>query len=386
MPSAEVTWLAASHRDRFAACACCLFSCPKALQGGCEAKRRATGMSFSATQDSASLPYSGCLLDRASGRRADASWIAALLDDVTNIRLIPVWRDQCLVSGDPPVPVISADPGRHATLRELSVPAFLGLDGTTGIFAVDLSSLSEERAVHAAGADRALDVRRLFSGVSPAEAAILAYARGLVYWHRHQQFCGTCGSRTQPRHGGHVRVCEQDGCARRHFPRIEPVVIMLVESGGTPRRCLLARHRGSAPGSYSTLAGFVETGESLEDAVRREVAEETGVLIGQVTYVASQAWPFPSGLMVGFRARAEASCISVDGEEILEARWFTEAELAERVASGHPLGRHDSIDRYLLHSWLAEQRTGQHAVAWPEVKAARGDPCPGVPPSQDEGG
>jgi NAD+ diphosphatase len=139
-----------------------------------------------------------------------------------------------------------------------------------------------------------------------------------------------------------------------HFPRIEPAVIMLVESARSPRRCLLARHKGSAPGSYSTLAGFVEIGESLEDAVRREVAEEAGVPIGQVTYVASQAWPFPAGLMVGFRARAEDDFVSVDGEELMEARWFTGAELAERVAAGYPLGREDSIDRHLLCSWLAE--------------------------------
>jgi NAD+ diphosphatase len=128
---------------------------------------------------------------------------------------------------------------------------------------------------------------------------------------------------------------------------------MLVEAPGPPRRCLLARHRGSAPDGYSTLAGFVEIGESLEDAVRREVAEETGVPIGPVSYVASQAWPFPAGLMVGFRATAEDDAVSVDGQEILAARWFTPAELAQRTASGHPLGRPDSIGRHLLQSWLA---------------------------------
>ncbi|HEX6527404.1 MAG TPA: NAD(+) diphosphatase, partial [Streptosporangiaceae bacterium] len=304
----------------------------------------------------------GSRLDRAGGRRTDAGWIATLLDD-SETRLIPAWRDQCLVSGDPPVPAISAEPGRHATLRELSAPVLLGLDGTAGIFAVDLSALPEASALEAAGAERVLDLRRLVGSVPPAEAAVLAYARGLLYWNRNQQFCGTCGARTQPRDGGHTRVCEREGCARVHFPRIEPAVIMLVESAGPPRRCLLARHRASATGGYSLLAGFVEIGESLEDAVRREVAEETGVPIGMVTYVASQAWPFPAGLMVGFRASTEvsaeasteASAVSVDGEEILEARWFTKAELAEREASGHPLGRPDSIDRYLLRSWLTEE-------------------------------
>lgn len=308
----------------------------------------------SVANDSVTLTYSGSELDRATGRRADASWIAALLDEGAAVRLIPLWHDQCLVSGDSPAPVTSGDARHHAMLREYSAPVFLGLDGATAVFAVDLSSLSQARAIQVAGAERTLDVRHLAGGIAPAEAAILAYARGLLHWNRHQQFCGTCGGSTLPEQGGHVRVCERDGCARLHFPRIEPAVIMLVESPGSPRQCLLARHKGSAPGRYSTLAGFVEIGESLEDAVRREVAEETGVPVGRVTYVASQAWPFPAGLMIGFRACAEDDLIAVDGEEIMEARWFTRAELAERAASGYPLGRPDSIDRHLLQSWVTE--------------------------------
>jgi NAD+ diphosphatase len=117
--------------------------------------------------------------------------------------------------------------------------------------------------------------------------------------------------------------------------------------------CCLAAVRSGTWTAASWPATTNPVGESLEDAVRREVAEETGVPIGPVSYVASQAWPFPAGLMVGFRASAEADAVSVDGQEILEARWFTQAELAERAASGHPLGRPDSIDRHLLRSWLA---------------------------------
>jgi NAD+ diphosphatase len=309
-------------------------------------------MRHSNAQDLWQLPYSSGSLDRAAARRADPGWIAALLECAANTRVIPMWRDKCCISGDPPAPVISADPHRQAILRELDTPVFLGLDGTTAFFAVDLSSLEEVHAMQAAGAEQMQDIRALVGTVSPAEAATLAYARGLLYWNRHQRFCGTCGSRTQVRDGGHVRACDRHECARLHFPRIEPAVIMLVESAGTPRRCLLARHSGSAPGRYSTLAGFVEIGESLEDAVRREVAEEAGVPIGAVTYTASQAWPFPSGLMVGFRAIATADAITADGTEILEARWFTQAELAERAASGLLPGREDSIDRRLLRSWL----------------------------------
>lgn len=300
------------------------------------------------------LAYSGGYLDRASDRRVDPGWVDAILA-AAGTRLIPMWRDHCLVSGDPPTPVTARNADNSVVMRAVTEPVFLGLDRDgAGVFAADLSSLDEVDAVETVGAERVLDVRGLVGALDPLEAAILAYARGILHWNRHQQFCGTCGSRTRSRHGGHLRVCEDSVCGRWLFPRIEPAVIMLVESAGSPNRCLLARHEGSAAGGYSTLAGFVEIGESLEDAVRREVAEETGVPVEKVTYVASQAWPFPSGLMVGFRATAAAESVTVDGKEILEARWFTRAELRERTASGHRLGREDSIDRHLLRSWLED--------------------------------
>ena len=297
------------------------------------------------------LAYSGGFLDRASDRRSDPGWVAMLLD-ASRTRLIPVWRDHCLVSGDPPAPVAVLDAGRSQPVRELGTPLFLGLDGDAGLFVVDLSDLDEAHAVEIARAERVGDLRAFAGTLGGAEAAILAYARGLAYWNRNQQFCGTCGAETLSRHGGHLRVCGNDACARLHFPRIEPAVITLVESAGPPRRCLMARHNGSAPDSYALLAGFVEIGESLEDAVRREVAEEAGVSLATVDYVASQAWPFPAGLMAGFRATAASESVTADGKEIVEARWFTRAELSQRAASGHPPGRVDSIDRHLLRSWL----------------------------------
>ena len=291
------------------------------------------------------LPYTGGWLDRAGGRRADPKW----LDDLINspdATLIPFWRDQCLVSGDPPVPVTL-----HGARADGVV--FLGLDADGhGVFATDLSGMEAEQAAELAGADRAVDVRVIVGTLSPAEAATAGYGRGLLHWHRNQRFCGACGAATESAWGGHQRVCGNKACGRLHFPKIEPAVIMTVQTEREPTRILLARHRGSSAGRYSALAGFVEIGESLEDAVRREVAEETGVRVGEVSYVASQAWPFPSGLMVGFRATAITEDITVDGEELLEARWFTRPELA-RYAADKPLGRPDSIDRHLLRTWLA---------------------------------
>ncbi len=299
------------------------------------------------------LTYTGAFLDRASDRRSDPRWVAMLLD-APRAQLIPVWRDFCLVSGDPPAPVTALDGARRQAVLEAGMPLFLGLDGDVGLFAVDLSALDEDRAVEIAGADRTGDLRAFTGIVSAAQSAVLAYARGLAYWNRHQRFCGSCGAATRSSHGGHLRVCRDEPCARLHFPRIEPVVITLVESAGPPPRCLLARHNGSAPDSYALIAGFAEIGESLEDAVRREVAEETGVRVVTVMYAGSQGWPFPAGLMTGFRATAAGESVTPDGQEILEARWFTRAELAERAAAGRPLGRVDSIDRHLLRSWLGE--------------------------------
>ncbi|CRK57337.1 NADH pyrophosphatase [Alloactinosynnema sp. L-07] len=341
------------------------------------------------------LPYTGLTLDRAGANRADASWLADLLAHPDST-VIPYWRDQVLASGGRPLwtgaEIVHRHPeskiNRHPTPIDWprAVPpgqgggcagvfaglgdgdevavdvdgpvvgdvwgraVFLGIRGEAGVFALDLSEMDEQAALRFAGADSVVDVRRLVSGLDPDEAACLAYARGLLHWNRNQRFCGACGSAAAASQGGHLRTCE--GCGKLLFPRIEPAVIVLVEFGD---RCLLGRHRGAAPNAFSTLAGFVEIGESLEDAVRREVAEEAGVAVGDVVYRASQAWPFPAGLMLGFRAVATSPDISVDREELTEARWFTRAEVIalqqEHVAAGTHRG--DSIERYLVDRWLA---------------------------------
>ncbi|WP_328475036.1 NAD(+) diphosphatase [Actinoplanes sp. NBC_00393] len=272
-------------------------------------------------------------------------------------RFLPLWRDRCLVTGIPPVPAVLPRAAVEETLATADVVVFLGLEGDAPVFAVDLSAMDESKAIELANADRASNVRAFVEDLMPAEAAALAYARGLLHWARHQRFCGTCGSRTEPQAGGHVRACGNAGCGRLWFPRIEPAVIMLVEAPDDPPRCLLARHRGAAPDGYSTLAGFVEIGESLEDAVRRELAEEVGVQVRSIQYVASQAWPFPAGIMLGFRAVADDDRAVVDGDEISEARWFTRSELAAHAEARGGLGRVDSIDRLLLRSWLDESPT-----------------------------
>jgi NAD+ diphosphatase len=297
------------------------------------------------------VPYAGLGLDRATGRRADPAWVAAQAADPRAV-VWPLWRDQCLVAGDPPapveIPVAALDAGPATGL------VLLGLDDGAPRFAVDVSGLAEPDALARVGADAAADVRSLFTGLTAATAGTLAYARGLLRWNRHQRYCGQCGAAAESRHGGHLRACTNTACGALLFPRIEPAVITLVETVAAPRRCLLARHRASAAGGYSLLAGFLEVGESLEDAVRREIFEEAGVVLRDVGYVGSQPWPFPAGLMAGFRATAADESVSVDGDEVLEARWFTRGQLRDYGETTGRLGRPDSIDRVMLTAWLAE--------------------------------
>src|SRR5207248_1849137 len=211
-------------------------------------------------------------------------------------QVIPMWRDRCLVRAGRPV-VLEGAQGQ-AVLAAAARTALLGIDGVVPVFAADLGG-DEGAALTLSGADASADLRSLAAVLPHRLAATLAYARGLLYWNRHTRFCGSCGSPTRSTQAGHVQVCAGPDCGRQLFPRIEPAVIVLVESPGSEPRCLLARHRGAGPDSFSLIAGFVEIGESLEGAVRREVTEEAGVKVGTVTYRGSQAWPFPAGLMVG---------------------------------------------------------------------------------------
>jgi NAD+ diphosphatase len=306
------------------------------------------------------LAYSGGRLDRAGARRTDPRSLTAALAHPRG-RVVALWRDRCLVAGEPAAPVrLPIDRIEPDDL------VFLGLDGDGPVFATDLSALEEEEALRSAGATETRDVRTLIGALGPAEVAIQAYARGLLHWHRGQRFCGACGGETASRNAGHARACAR--CDRLLFPRIEPAIIVLVQAPDR-EQCLLARHRGAGPDEYSLLAGFVEVGESLEDAVRREVAEEAGVRVHEVAYQASQAWPFPAGLMAGFRAVATSIDVVPDGDEVVGVGWFTRAELAARAAAGHRLGRQDSIDRTLIDAWMRDD-AGRHCGTAPRTTGA----------------
>lgn len=200
------------------------------------------------------------------------------------------------------------------------------------------------------------NLRSVGESLSTADASLLVHAVALAEWHTAHRFCGRCGERLQVAAAGHVLTCP--GCGRQHFPRTDPAVIMLVTDDED--RALLGRQPSWPEGRYSTLAGFVDPGESLEDAVRREVAEEVGVEIGEVTYVGNQPWPFPASLMVGFNARALTTEITVDEDEISHARWFSrEQMLAEAEAGTLLLPSGISISRTLIETWYGGRLPGR---------------------------
>ena len=292
-------------------------------------------------------------LDRAALRRRDEAWLAAQLAHPAT-RLVPVWRSRNLVL-DPehPAPALLGAGGAAELVASAGCVVLLGLAGETAHFAVDVSHL-EDPAEHPLlrSAGRFVDLRAVGPLLGHGDGALLAYARGLVHWHARHRFCGVCGGPTESADAGHVRRCANPACAIQHFPRTDPAVIVLVSDGD---RALLGRQKIWQPGMHSVLAGFVEPGESLEDAVRREIAEEAGIAVEDIRYHSSQPWPFPSSIMLGFTAHALTTDIAVDGDELEAAGWFDRATLkASPEDERFRLPRRDSIARRLLDDWLAD--------------------------------
>jgi len=217
-----------------------------------------------------------------------------------------------------------------------------------------------------AALETTLDARRM--GLREAglllpadEAGLFAYAKGLAHWQRETRFCARCGAPLQLVSSGHRAQCTNSECGRLHFPRTDAAIIVIVEYQGA---CLLGRQAGWPPGRYSTLAGFVEPGESLEDAVRREVAEEAGVIVGDAHYHSSQPWPMPASLMVGFTATALSPTIRLRDGELEDARWFTPQQIIDSLADGSlKTPTRLSVSYQLLSHWL-QQRAGLDLDAW----------------------
>lgn len=289
------------------------------------------------------MPFGGSGLDRAAHLRGtDATR--------TGARCIVLWRGQALTVASGLILV----PQTHKDLPPSQV--FLGLAQGQPLRACDLSDWSAERAAAQPFAEGATftDLRARMADLTPHDAELWATARALFEWHRMHGFCAACGSASDSAKDGWQRDCP--ACGRMHFPRTDPAVIMRVTDGD---RVLLGRAPSWPEGLYSLLAGFVEPGETMENAVRREVWEEVGIRCGAVSYLASQPWPFPSSLMLGCQAQALGTEITLDPVEIEDARWLDRAALRHSFDGTGETGllpaRPGSIAHILLRNWLAER-------------------------------
>jgi len=308
--------------------------------------------------------FAGPYLDRAAHLRQDPEWFAAALADERS-RAIPVWNSRNLIAeGDIPRAVyweLSRIPPERRTGEDLIL---LGRFGETSYFTYEIDSIE---APPTPPGTRFEDLRLVAAVLPIDEAGLLGYARAIVSWRRRHRFCGTCGAKTLSAKSGHVLVCSDPSCRHEQFPRIDPAIIVLVSDG---ERALLGRQASWPVGRYSTIAGFVEPGESLEDAVAREVFEETGIEVDQIEYHSSQPWPFPSSLMLGFTAHARSTEVRLRDEELEDARWFDRADLA---SNGTLLPPRQSISYRLIEHWFdagwnTRLRDIQGSTPWPQSR------------------
>jgi NAD+ diphosphatase len=297
------------------------------------------------------LTFSGMELDRAGAERSDPAWVAGRLNDPAS-RALVASADGVLISADPPASLLRVPvPAGAGRAPEEAGPVMLGLENGVALFAVDLDAQSpqERRRLHERG--RLATLREAGRELAPAEAGLAAYLAALLNWHRRHRFCPACAGALVVTEAGFSRTCAV--CGAQHFPRTDPAVIMLVEHDG---HALLGRQAGWPAGQYSVLAGFVGPGESVEEAVIREVKEESGITIHEPRFVASQPWPFPLSVMLGFEARCEGGEPSPGDGELEDVRWFSRDEVGAALA-----GRSEnlvvppgiSISYFLLERWFA---------------------------------
>lgn len=284
--------------------------------------------------------FTGHYLDRNAWEREAADWLSLARSD-PNTRYVLARGTTHLIRHEPAPGVVFLDAADPFVERLDDTHAVL-LGWIDGVRCVLIET--DEGIERAEG--RFEELRPLSALLPEREASLLAYARALTIWRQHHRYCGVCGAPTRPRRAGHVLACTNEACGREVFPRLDPAVIVLVTDG---ERALLGRQASWPPNRYSTIAGFVEPGESIEAAVAREVFEETGVRVGDVTYHSSQPWPFPSSLMLGFHATAASTAITHHDAELDDARWFTR----DQIAAGQPLlPPRTSISYRLIESWF----------------------------------
>jgi NAD+ diphosphatase len=299
--------------------------------------------------------FTSVRLDRLVQYRDDREWVSRTLTSAA-ARFVPMWRSRSLIeTREQGQLAVYLKPGEVDNPDSIQPPTLLGTDGKRYYFAVSINDRQREKLLQSRPEARFLDLRRASVDMDAKHAGILAYAKALHYWQHRHGFCGVCGHPNLLQSAGHKMVCSNEDCARQSFPRIDPAIIVLVTH---ERACLLGRNSSWPANRFSTLAGFVEPGESLEDAVVREVFEEAGVRLKEIRYVSSQPWPFPASSMCGFYAEAESRhCLT--SEELTELRWFTVEELTAAVRDHSVLlSPPVSIAFRLLADWYRKQGGG----------------------------
>lgn len=287
--------------------------------------------------------FAGAFVDRIGEKRKDPDWLDEAIRAPDSL-FMPVWGDRCLVHREQPECQLLAREDVDG-LFDPDDAIFLGLFRDRPAFAIPFAFV-KDTAPPFEELGQFQDLRFIGTELPADEANLAAHARALVLWHASQLFCGRCGSKAKSHAAGNARVCSNADCGSTLFPRVDPAIIVLVSRG---ERCLLGRQSSWPEARYSTIAGFVEPGESLEDAVRREVFEETNVHVGDVRYHSSQPWPFPSSLMLGFEAEGLSDDIRLNDGELEDARWFTRDELRSEFPK---LPFRISIARRLVDHWL----------------------------------
>lgn len=289
--------------------------------------------------------FAGAFTDRLAQMRKDEHWLQrALLS--TDARFMPIYRSKALLTTSPPAAALLRREELAPFTPDVSETIFLGRFRKHRCFAFDVGR-HDDAPAFPRGAFHPL---RYAGTLLPLdEASLAAYALAMVLWHRRHRHWGRCGSPTRNLAAGHLRVCTLTQCARQQFPRVDPAVIVLVHDADS---CLLGRQPTWDTGRYSTIAGFVEPGESLEDAVKREVLEETNIKVGEIQYHSSQPWPFPSALMLGFTAEALSREIELIDGELEDAQWFTREQIRTgEISLPTPL----SIAYRLIEHWFNQQ-------------------------------
>ena len=285
--------------------------------------------------------------DKAGHLRTNKVWLERQIASDSS-RIVPIWRSRNFVA-DIENPRLTTVPMNKSIVDDSPVIVFLGLFNDTAHFAVDLSHYEKPPFCDKG---RFADLRAIGTLLPRDESSLMAFARAHMTWHKRHKFCGCCGAATKSKNGGHVRVCTNENCKTSCFPRIDPAVIMLIHDGGD--RIILGRKKTMLAGQHSILAGFVEPGESLENAVAREVFEEVGIEITDINYHSSQPWPFPANIMLGFTARATTFELNVDYNELEGgARWFAKEYLRNSPENDtFRLPRKDSISHRLMREWM----------------------------------